>query len=240
MIRIAVVDDNEMILSQINELIKQNFEDEVSIDLYSDSIVFNNSKWNYDIIFLDIDMPKMTGFEIAETMILLKRNPAIVFISNLEHLVYDSLKFKPFRFVRKSLLSVDVLSALEAFIIERKRMQDVFLIKTKGSVIPVALSDIIYFESMGHDIFIETSGNIKYQLLRERDNTTTIKQLTDQYTRKGFIRVHKSYLVNYKYIFVIQSSEVILKNNEKIVINSRKANTIKEQFQRCIISEGEL
>ena len=80
MIRIAVVDDDKVILCKIKELIEKEIIDEVSIDLFSDSIVFydNNNQWNYDIVFLDIDMPKMTGFEIAETIGLLKRKTLIV------------------------------------------------------------------------------------------------------------------------------------------------------------------
>lgn len=242
MIRIAVVDDDKVILCQIKELIEKEIIAEVSIDLFSDSIVFydNNNQWNYDIVFLDIDMPKMTGFEIAETIGLLKRKTLIVFVSNLEHLVYDSLKFKPFRFVRKSLLAEDVLSAIDAFIIEQKRNRDVFVIKTSGTTIPIAVSDIIYFESMGHDIFVKISDSTKYQMLRERDNNVTMKLLSEQYETKGFIRIHKSYLVNYKFIYVIKASEVILKNTEKIVINPHKANLIRNQFQHFIITEGEL
>ena len=163
----------------------------------------------------------------------------IVFVSNLEHLVYDSLKFRPFRFVRKSLLAEDVLSAIDAFIIEQKRKQDVFMIKTSGTTIPVAISDIIYFESMGHDIFVKKSDGTIYQILRERDNNITMKLLSEQHESKGFIRVHKSYLVNYKFIYVIKASEVILKNNEKIDINPHKANLIRNQFQHFIITEGE-
>ena len=224
MIRIAVVDDDTMILGKIKELIEDRVTDEVSTDLYSDSITFynNNNKWNYDIIFLDIDMPGMTGFEIAETIDLLKRQTAIVFVSNLEHLVYDSLKFRPFRFVRKSLLSDDVISALEAFIIEQKKTQDIFVIKTNRMTIPTPISDIVYFESMGHDIFVNIAEKTKYQLLRERDNNVTMKFLSEQYEGKGFIRIHKSYLVNYRFIYVIKASEVVLKNNETIIINSHK------------------
>ena len=241
MIRIAVVDDDTMILGKIKELIEDRVTDEVSTDLYSDSITFynNNNKWNYDIIFLDIDMPGMTGFEIAETIDLLKRQTAIVFVSNLEHLVYDSLKFRPFRFVRKSLLSDDVISALEAFIIEQKKTQDIFVIKTNRMTIPTPISDIVYFESMGHDIFVNIAEKTKYQLLRERDNNVTMKFLSEQYEGKGFIRIHKSYLVNYRFIYVIKASEVVLKNNETIIINSHKANLIRNQFQHFIITEGD-
>jgi len=240
MIRIAIVDDDELALQQINEIIKTKWDDIFIIDLYSESVKFYNdcSKWNYDVIILDIDMPEMTGFELADTVGLLKKSTAIIFISNLEHLVYDSLKFKPFRFVRKSQMSLDVVSALNDFIVEQKRNQDVFVVKTNGMIIPIAVSDIIYFESMGHDIFVKIMDDTKYQLLRERDNNISIKMLTEQFEPKGFIRAHKSYLINYRYIFVIKFSEVILKNNESIIINPHKVGELRERYQRCIMAEG--
>lgn len=240
MINIAVVDDDKMILDQIKELINKEFINECTIDLYSDSVEFynNNDKWCYDIVFLDIDIPKMSGFEIAETISLLKRQIAIVFVSNLEHLVYDSLKFRPFRFVRKSFLADDIISAVEAFMTERRRSQDVFLIKTNGTTIPTAVSDIVYFESMGHDISVRIANDLKYQILRERNSNLTIQSLSEEFENKGFIRAHKSFLINYKYIYVIKRSEVVLKNHETVSINPHKAGEIREKFKEFIMKEG--
>lgn len=242
MIRIAVIDDDTMILNQIKELIEKYFYSEHTIDLYSDSVDFynRNSNWNYDIIFLDIDMPEINGFEIAETIGLLKKDIAIVFVSNLEHLVYDAFKFKAFRFVRKSHLSDDTIAAIEGYISEIKQKSDTFLIKTKEISLPTAISEIVYFESMGHDIFVKTASEIKYKILREHEKNITIKLLTEQFEGKGFIRVHKSYLVNYKYIYVIRSSEIVLKNTEKIIINPHKVNLIRNQFQHFIVAGGNI
>ena len=65
-----------------------------------------------------------------------------------------------------------------------------------------------------------------------------MKQLSEQYENKGFIRIHTSYLVNYRFIYVIKTSEVVLKNNEKIAINPHRAAFIRNQFQHFIITEG--
>ncbi|MCM1132286.1 MAG: LytTR family DNA-binding domain-containing protein [Ruminococcus flavefaciens] len=239
MIRIAVLDDDPMILNQINKLISVNFSGIFSVDLYSDSMAFyNNSNKCYDLIFLDIDMPNLNGFEIAEAITLLKNQTAIVFVSNLEHLVYDSLKFRPFRFVRKSSLDDDITSAINDFIIEFRKNQDMFLINTSEMTMSVMLSDIVCFESMGHNIFAETADGMKHLLTRERDTVMTMKSLTEQFESKGFIRVHKSYLVNYRYIYVIKSSEVVLKTNETILINPHNRNAIKNRFQQFVIEKG--
>lgn len=240
-IRIAIVDDDRMILNQIETIIKEKTDLQIETETFSDSLEFFNvnNKWNYDIVFLDIDMPDMNGFQVAESIGLLNRKTEIVFVSNLEHLVYDSLKFRPFRFIRKSILSEDIINTIKDFEAEQKKLQEVFVIKTNGTSIPTFISDIIYFESMGHNIFVKNCENVKYQIERKRDNNITMDRLSEQYESKGFIRIHKSFLVNYKYIFVIKNSEILLKNNEKITINPHKSTAIRNQFQNYIILERE-
>lgn len=240
MIRIAIVDDDNIILHQVKELVEDKIGSDGIIDAYSDSVTFynNNENWNYDLVFLDIDMPTMSGFDIAETIELLKKTITIVFVSNLEHLVYDSLKFRPFRFVRKSQIISDVHSTIDDYLIARKKSNDVFNIKTNGINMLFRVSDIVYFESMGHDIYVKTANNDKYQMSRERKEYISMQQLSLQFESKGFIRVHKSFLINYKYIYVIKRSEVILKNHESISINPHNANNIKEMFQRILMMEG--
>ncbi len=239
MIRISVVDDDIVILSQVKGLIEEKIGNDGIIDVYSDSITFykDNENWNYDLVFLDIDMPGINGFEIAETIELLKRPIDIVFISNLEHLVYDSLKFRPFRFVRKSQIANDVASALNDYLIAQKKRNDVFTIKTNGVNKPLMIEDIVYFESMGHDIFVKTANNEKYQISRERQGYMSMQQLSIQFESKGFIRAHKSFLINYRYIYVIKRSEVILKNHESISINPHNVNEIKNKYQENLMKE---
>ncbi len=239
MIRIAIVDDDAIILSQVKRLIEDKIGNDGVIDVYSDSVTFynNNENWDYNLVFLDIDMPLMSGFELAETIELLKRPIDIVFISNLEHLVYDSLKFRPFRFVRKSQIDNDVDSVINDYLIAQKKRNDVFTIKTNGVNIPLMISDIVYFESMGHDIFVKTANNEKYQISRERQVYMSMQQLSLQFERKGFIRVHKSFLINYKYIYVIKRSEVILKTHESISINPHNVNEIKNKYQENLMKE---
>ena len=242
MVQIAIVDDDVIMLDKIKKMLEERLGNDCEIDTYSDSTDFyhNSEKWNYDIVFLDIDMPKISGFKIAETMNLLKRQTEIVFVSNLEHLVFDSIKFKPFRFACKSKLEKDIPETIDSFIIDRNKRKDVFIINTNGISIPTVISDIIYFESVGHDIYAKTSSNEMHQLLREREKNITLKSLSEQLKDKGFIRIQKSFLLNYRYIYVVKPTEVILKNNDRIIINPHKANMIRTAFQHFIIKEGEI
>ena len=240
MINIAIVDDDKYMLDKISDIITAAIDIEISIEKYEKSITFYESenKTEFDIIFLDIDMPGINGFELAEALEMLKKENIIVFVSNLEHLVYESLKFRPFRFVRKSHLNKDVNSAITDYLKERKKKEDVFLVKTNSASMNIPVSDIIYFESLGHNIYVNTIEKGKILMLRERNSNTSIQSLYEKFVDKGFIRAHRSYLVNYKFIYVVKHSEIILKNNETIYINPHKSLHIKERYQYFIMKDG--
>lgn len=240
MIRIAVVDDDEFMLSKIGSLIRKAALDEkIIIESYQNSIDFfqNIETLIFDVVFLDIDMPEISGFEIADILNSVKPDTTIIFVSNMEHLVFQSFEFNPFRFVRKSCLENDIFAAVKSYLKEITKMQDTLFFKTIESEIMIPTFEIVYFESMGHDIFILTTNN-KYKLKREHDKEISMKSLSEQLKSKGFIRVHKSFPVNYKHIYVINRNEIILKNNMQISINPHKYNEIKDFYQQFLMMEA--
>ena len=92
----------------------------------------------------------------------------------------------------------------------------------------VEISDII-------GAFID--NNDKFKIKREREKHISIKLITEKLENKGFIRVHKSFLVNYLHIYTINYSDVILKNNYKINVNPHRVNDIKKIYQKFIMTE---
>ncbi len=238
MVKVAIVDNEKAIIKEICSLIESSNDMKCIIETFEHSIKFFQKINNIlcDIVFLDIDMPEMNGFDIAKILNNIRPDITIIFVSSFENFVFESFEYHPFRFVRKSNLKEDIDSALNAYQREIERKKDVYFFKTNEAERSVKTSDIMYFESMGHDIFIYTvDGNFKIK--RERDRNMTVKFITEKFENKGFIRVHKSFLVNYLYIHTINYSNIILKNNLKISINPRKANDIKKIYQKFIMNE---
>ena len=160
MIRIAIVDDEKIILEKICQLIERSIDIKTSIDIFESSNLFFQKVNNIlcDIVFLDIDMPEINGFEIAKTLNNARPDITIIFVSNFEHLVFESFEFHPFRFVRKSCLEKDIECALASYKKEIKRKQDIYFFKTNEAERSVRIADIMYFESIGHDIFTYVSN----------------------------------------------------------------------------------
>lgn len=238
MVKVAIVDNEKAIINEICSLIESSNDMKCIIETFEHSIKFFQKINNIlcDIVFLDIDMPEMNGFDIAKILNNIRPDITIIFVSSFENFVFESFEYHPFRFVRKSNLKEDIDSALNAYQREIERKKDIYFFKTNEAERSVKTSDIMYFESMGHDIFIYTvDGNFKIK--RERDRNMTVKFITEKFENKGFIRVHKSFLVNYLYIHTINYSNIILKNNLKISINPRKVNDIKKIYQKFIMNE---
>ena len=235
MIRIAIVDDNRPILDKICRLVDEIFVEEKSIDSYDKGTDFFNdpNRFSYDIIFLDIDMPDIDGFEIANNLKFIRPSIVIIFVSSMEHLVFESLRFNPFRFVRKSNLIIDMQMAISEYETKRKEERKTYFLKTNEVESYIPLNDIVYFESTGHDLYLNTS-NHKFKLKRGQ----SLKNLHDQLKSSGFIRVHKSFLVNYKYIYTFKRSSAILKDGTVIDMNPHNATEIKEIYNHFLVLKG--
>ena len=238
MLNIAVVDDEDTSLNKICRLINESLMVEKSIYTFNSSVDFfsNINNLNYDLVFLDIEIPEISGFQLAESIRATLPNSTIIFVSNMEHLVFESFKFQPFRFVKKESMEKDMKEAIQAYKEKSNKLNEIFLFYSNDISMSVVVSDILYFESLGHDIYVKTLSDY-YKLKRDSQN---IKKLCEQFEKKGFIRIHKSYLVNYKYIFLINRDDVVLKTNERIRINPHNVNEIKKIYQKRIMKENGL
>ncbi len=120
MINIAICDDDTIFLS----IIKNEIEVELlknKLDFYIDT--YDNSEKlleivnsiNYDLLFLDIDMPNITGIELVNNYFN-KSDIGIVFVSNRDDLVFDALRCQPINFIRKQHLRDELPTVIESFI----------------------------------------------------------------------------------------------------------------------------
>lgn len=228
MIQIAVCDDEDIYLQKIFEYMKKFFSKnkiESNISLYKNGNMLIKScmRNHFDIVMLDIDMPEINGIDTAEQIRKLNGNMLLVFITNMEHLVFESIKQSPYRFIRKQLFDTEMNEFLIS--IQRKFAADTIYYKSflNGELISVCIYDILYFESFGHKIFIHTADNI----FRVCD---TLENIAQKYMPLGFIRIHKSILVNYRYIFEISNKSVLLDNEVTLPVSRHRINDVKKSY----------
>ena len=234
MLRIAICDDDKIILRILTDKIqKYNFSDSSSLEiepfLSGQDFLNSQKKFPYDVVFLDIDMPEKSGFDIAE-QINNSSGTLIVFVTLYDELVYSSIKFRPFRFIRKSYLEAElneVLSSVNAEFLKRNSARK-FAFQTQVGEVFVDLSLVEYIEIYSHWLMVHIKGN---ECLKCYGSLSDMEHELNDY---DFVRTHKSYLVNCEYIFSIERNQIVLDDKTTIPVSRYKVEMVKEKFRNFL------
>jgi len=207
MINCLVVDDEPIAREGIMEYIRQiDYLQAVAQCKSALEAAGLLQKYKIDLIFMDIQMPKLTGIEFVKAM---ANPPFIIFttayseyaLEGFELNVVDYL-LKPISFAR-FLKSVEkVQSYLCAKTMNVSISNDFFFIKCNSKIEKILMSDVIYIEAMENYVIIHT---------RQKKYITyiTFSGIEEQLPPHLFVRIHKSYLVAISAIQTIDGYEVI-------------------------------
>src|SRR5580698_4217963 len=177
-----------------------------------------------DLIFLDINMPDISGIQLLQT---LSPRPLIIFTTAYSQYAVESYALnaldyllKPVTFER-FLLSINKAAA--ALSANSGMAEDpVVLIKSGPQTYRVKVSEILYLEKNGNYITVHLKdGNI---LIREN-----MGDIFDLVPAADFIRVHKSYVVGIRHISMIEVHQLIV-NGEKIPIGSTYRDSLRDRL----------
>ena len=183
-----------------------------------------------DVILLDIDMPKISGIELASRINTLKGNaekPYIIFVTSMDGLVFDALREQPYSFVRKDHLG-DLAPCLIR-IHEKLQLSDSYTIKVGRDIVSLPIRDLIYLEKSGNYVTFNTV-NGEY---RER---TTIDEKEVDLKPYSFLRPHIGYLVNPAYIAELLPESLRMNNGVIIPVSKRYRKEIKREFYEWMVS----
>lgn len=233
MLNIVICDDEKKILNDLSEKIKETFMDKnTEIDIFqttspTETLQYIESNV-VDVIFLDIDMPILNGMDIAEKLLNENYKGLLIFVTSHDSLVYGSFKYHPFGFIRKRYFEEEIEETADRVIEEMAHKDSTFTYKTSNGTYRVNISDVIYFESESNYIVIHLSE--KYEnTYKFRE---TMSKLEAGLCEKGFIRVHKGYLVNQQHISILRKDEIVMSDNTIIPISRVNKDIVKEKIMR--------
>lgn len=224
MVRFAVCDDKKAELDCVANKIREYYDDDCEIIKYEDgeSLLADSRTQFFDAMFLDIVMPGLNGMELAKKIREENRNVKIVFVTNKEELAHEGYLYEAFRFVRKSKLDQELLETAESLKKHFGSANEYLVLKTPDGTITRAVKDIKYFEVKGHYVTMLCNG--------EERVCGTMKAFESSLNKNGFIRIHKGYLVNFRYIYTIQKNNVILTDGKTLPLSRNRANTTKKML----------
>lgn len=219
-INCIIVDDDEidrlMTISNVKKYPQFNLIG--AYDNAKDALETINTE-KIDVLFLDIDMPEINGFEIRKSA---EKIPACIFItSHPEHAVesfeYETLDFiiKPVKNERFKSTVIRIEEFLEikqkAALFEASIGGDAIYIKEGHEQTKVKLHDILYLEAL-KDYTLVVTTHKKHCVL------SSIGTLLKEHHFQSFVRIHRSFAVQKQYVKKISSQEIELNNNISIPI----------------------
>ncbi|QKJ31116.1 response regulator transcription factor [Mucilaginibacter mali] len=177
-----------------------------------------NRARNVDIVFLDVDMPELSGLEVAD---IISPFTSVIFTSAHAHYAVDAFEkngidflLKPISFARFTKSVTKVVNAIASKKIQVP-IQTHFFINPgiKGKVVRLDYNDILFIEGLSNYVAIYTTDqkHITYLSMKEVENAIP---------ESRFIRIHKSYIVNIDKIKSVDGNHVILSKSIELPIGS--------------------
>lgn len=235
MITIAVCDDDrnvtEKIKRQITAIIMQEKYLDVDINIHAtqdshDLLSFARTN-SIDVLFLDIMMPGCDGIHVAEEFFEVFPQTLIIFTSGYENMVFFTMKFRPFRFVRKSHLYDDLIEATESALDSIISLGKRIVLKSKGESYVVIVSKIKYVENQGNYLFFHYE-EAEYKV-RSR-----LSEYENMLKYHGIIRINSGTLVNVRFISCITRNSVTVRNGPTLPVSNKYQKEIESSFMNYV------
>ncbi|MDB4920070.1 LytTR family DNA-binding domain-containing protein [Mucilaginibacter sp.] len=229
-----IVDDEPVARKILHEFVEQvpfmDMQGKFENAMKAEAFLKNNI---VDIIFLDIEMPKVSGLQLLQKMHI----ESIVILTTafpqyaLEGYELDIIDYllKPFAFSRflKAVQKAKDYYGLKHLATATLQPSYIF-IKSDKRIEKIELNDILYAECIGNYVSIHTAGKKVLAYL-------TMKSLESQLPLNEFIKIHQSYLVNASKIDAIEGNEIKIgsrslpmsRNNREIVMNIKHQRLLK-------------
>lgn len=238
MIRIAICDDNEKEQQIIQTMCESFFEDNPEEHEYtffsSGEEVLEYCKKNQntriDLLFLDVEMPGISGIETKDLIVKQPWVWRIVFVSSHKEQVFDSFGLKTLGFVVKPPSQQEihkwidvVLEDMEENVLVELKSSD----RDKGQV--VRMESIAYIKAAGNytEVYLYPEGKEAEQFVLL---VKKIGELESEMAHLPIVRVHKSYMVNLANIKDLKKEVVLQNRKEKIPIGRMYKEEIKKQY----------
>lgn len=229
---IALCDDDTLMLKVIASTLKSTLlKLNVSTDIYmfsSPQKLIDDLRFRqFDLFMLDIDMPEMDGLALGSIL----RNAGIVtpiiYLSAMEDRVYESFETRPFTFIRKSKFVDEISGVMKRFVesIDGSSLSRLVIQETNNRTISLELFRVLYFESeiKSQKVFLLNQP----QPLHIR---CTMNYLDDSLKEHGFLRSHRSFLINCKYIQYIEHDKIYLTTGDTVPLGRSKADEFMEKY----------
>ena len=235
-LKVLIVDDEAAVALYLKTIVEQVPDTTVVTISASGQEALRQFEIHHpQLVFLDIDMPGMSGLEVAR--LLSEKNENIYFVFATAYPDYALQAFELYSFdyilkpfneerIKKTLRKIKRQTNTSSYALNKNTT---IMVEHEGQKIFLNPGDIHYIESQKPKVKIKT-GNNAYKI------TGDLKTLESQLKKHGFFRCHRGYLVNIKQIKEIAPNgytfQIILVSGEKVILSRQKKTQLLKELER--------
>ena len=229
-LRIAIVEDEES-----NQKILQDYLERLSkekgilfkIAVFNNGVAFlNNYQAEYDLVFMDIQMPFENGIEVSKALREKDKYVAIIFVTNFVDYAVNGYEVNALDYIVKPIDYYDFALKINKALglLKKHREKETFLmISTSDGYQKIPIMSIRYVESNKHTVIFHTlDGEIR--------KYASIKSVEKMLPENVFVRCNSCYIVNLNYVTRIDKYDLFLDKESLVISHPRK----KEVIQRLV------
>jgi DNA-binding LytR/AlgR family response regulator len=220
----AIVDDEPMALNLVETYVEKTPFLELKNKCSSaiEAMEFLKTQ-PVDLLFLDIQMPDLTGIEFSK---MLPKETRVIFTTAFDQYALEGFKSEALDYLLKPFDYAEFLAAANKantwFSLVRNKQKTVvsdekefLFVKSEYKQLRIKLSDVLYFEGLKDYIKIWLKDNPKPIL-----TLMSLKSLEEELPETQFMRVHRSFIVSLKNIEVVERSQIII-NKQRISVSEQ-------------------
>jgi two-component system, LytTR family, response regulator len=240
--KVIIIDDETLARSLVKKHLAKHEEFQI-VDECGDGFEASKSiiKNNPDLIFLDIQMPRISGFELLE---ILENPPAVIFTTAFDEFALKAFESNAIDYLLKPFSSERFDKAINKYltlhpnpeqlrkllneVIPQQTDQERIVVKNGADIRIVPIADIVYFEAMDDYVKIFTQNGM---FMKKQTLSFYEKQLEE----RGFVRIHRSILLNSKELYRIEPSEkdqylAITKSGKKLSLSRQGYSRLRDKL----------
>lgn len=220
----SIVDDEPMALNLVESYVEKtpflDLKHKFSSAIEAMGVLKNNP---VDLLFLDIQMPDLTGIEFSK---MLPKDTRVIFTTAFDHYALEGFKVEAIDYLLKPFDYAEFLAAANKAntwfeLVKGKREsilskeKEFLFVKSEYKQLRVKIADVLYFEGLKDYIKIWLKDNPKPIL-----TLMSLKSLEEELPETQFMRVHRSFIVSLHNIDVIERSQIII-NQQRITVSEQ-------------------
>ena len=229
--RVAICDDNQTFAKTLADYIEAEYKSlDLRIEFFANGeelvAYYEADKKSFDVILLDIEMKQINGIDAAHQIRKVDSRVVIIFITSHDELASMGYEVAAFRFLTKPVKSKKLIEALEAVRAQTGSTKTIHVSNAEGEY-TININDILFFEARNQQVSIQTKEGHFLQRY-------SLSDYVEELAKYDFVSIHRSYLVNMKYVKGLNKQEIILQDGTALPISRLKYAEVKQSFHDYI------